>query len=298
MNKVNLLNLKFLGTSETIAAYLIESDDGPILFECGPHSVHEHLKQEIEKIGYDIKDIKHLFLTHIHFDHAGGAWALAKNGTKVYVHPQGYKHLVDPTRLYNSAKRIYQDKMEYLWGRMEGIDPDLLEALDDSVAINIGGVEIEVLHTPGHAVHHIAYKIDDIAIVGDVAGCRIEGGPVVPPCPPPDIDIELWIKSIDRLREHELDQIYLTHFGSISSVESHMQELKTILWDWANFMKPHFEKGTALSEVTPLFARYAKEQLIESGVTSPEILSKYENANPAWMSVAGLIRYWSKKVST
>lgn len=295
MIKIHTLDLNFLNTPETIAAFLIESSEGPILFECGPHSAIEGLKAEVKRVGYDLTDIRHLFLTHIHFDHAGAAWALAKNGTKVYVHPRGYKHLKDPSRLYSSAERIYGDQMEYLWGKMEGIEEEYLEEISDNEVYKIGEIGIKALHTPGHASHHIAFKVDDFAIVGDVGGCKIDGGPVVPPCPPPDINIEDWINSIDRLLSEELQAIYLTHFGVIENIESHMQALKDILWDWANFIKPHFEKQTSLEELTSIFAAYAKTQLESAGVKDASLLGKYEKANPAWMSVAGLMRYWTKK---
>lgn len=293
---IKILDIQFLNTSETIAAFLLESSEGPILFECGPHSAINGLRQELKAHGYVLSDIKHLFLTHIHFDHAGAAWALAKNGTQVYVHPRGYKHLLDPSRLYASAERIYGDQMEYLWGKMEGIDASNLSAIEQLEEIKIGEHEIKSLHTPGHASHHIAWQIGDIAIVGDVAGCKINNGPVVPPCPPPDIDIEAWIKSIDLILSRNLKAMYLTHFGKVDDITAHMEALKSILNDWAYFIKPYFEKQTEIKTLVPIFAKYAADQLRQEGVDEV-LLGKYEKANPAWMSVAGLMRYWAKKSS-
>ena len=292
---IHTLDLRFLKSTETIAAYLIETSAGPILFESGPHSVFPVLESELARFGYKVADIKHLFLTHIHFDHAGAAWALAKNGTQVYVHPRGYKHMHDPSRLYASAERIYGDKMAYLWGAMEGIPEDLLHATEHKEVIKIGDTEIQSLHTPGHAVHHIAWRIGDDLIAGDVAGCTIEQGPVVPPCPPPDINIEDWEASIDLILNSGVKALYLTHFGKVTEIEKHLEELRTILWDWANFIKPHFDKGTDPRELTPIFAAYAEQQLRDAGVAD-DLVAKYDKANPAWMSVAGLMRYWGKRV--
>ncbi len=290
---IKILDLNFLDTSETIGAFLVECEkEGPILFECGPHSSIHQLRSEIEKYGYKLSDIKHLFLTHIHFDHAGAAWELAKNGTKIYVHPKGVKHLIDPTRLYNSAARIYGDKMELLWGKMESISAEMLHSTQHKEIFKFNDFSIQAFHTPGHASHHIAWKIGNLAIVGDVAGCKIDGGPIMPPCPPPDINIEEWLESIELLLSLNLNEIYLTHFGNIQNVEEHMQILKSQLWNWANFIKLHFEKQTNQKELISLFTNFVGQQMVSEGVTNSELLNKYEKANPPWMSVAGLLRYW------
>jgi len=290
---IHILDLQFK-TREAIASFVIPSSEGLILVESGPHSTFTHLEKGLVELGYHIDQVKHLLLTHIHFDHAGAAWALAEKGAKVYVHPRGYKHLLDPTRLYNSAKRIYGDQMEVLWGEMKGINPDLLIQVEDEEELHIGGHRFKAWHTPGHASHHIAWQMDDVVFTGDVAGCKINNGPVVPPCPPPDIDIEAWNESIDRLLKLDLKTLMLTHYGKVEEIEPHFQGLRNMLEDWAQWMKPRFDKGLAPEEITPEFKAYAANQLKDAGL-SPEEVAKYEAANPTWMSVAGLLRYWKKK---
>ena len=113
---VYTLDLKFLGYPQSIAAYLVETSDGPILIETGPHSTYEVLKSEVNRCGYNIDEINHVFLSHIHLDHAGAAWAVASQGAKVYLHPFGRAHLLNPEKLMESAKRIYQEDMDRLWG--------------------------------------------------------------------------------------------------------------------------------------------------------------------------------------
>lgn len=294
---IHTLDLSFLGSKHTIAAYLIKTEAGPILFETGPHSTFSILKQELAKHDVKVSDIKHVFVTHIHFDHAGAAWALAKEGAKIYVHPFGARHLQNPEKLYNSAKRIYQDKMDYLWGKMEDIAPTLIHETQHEEEIRIGELTIKALHTPGHAVHHIAWQLGDDIITGDVAGVQINDGMVVPPCPPPDINIEDWMDSIAILRAAKPNALYLTHFGKITAVSEHLDKLEHILNDWAAWMKPHFEANTDQATITPLFQTYVAEQLKVAGVTTAEELEKYEKANPSWMSVAGLMRYWKKKLT-
>ncbi len=293
---IHTIDQNFRDQSQSIAAFIVESSEGPILFECGPHSTMPTTHEGIEAAGFKVSDIKHVFLTHIHFDHAGAAWWYAKhNGAKVYVHPRGYKHMLNPERLYGSAKRIYGDMMDVLWGRMEAIDETLLVSVEDGQHFQIGNIEIKALHTPGHAVHHIAWQMGDQIIAGDVAGCKIGTGIVVPPCPPPDINIEDWENSIQILRDAQPKSLWLTHYGEVTNIDEHLDRLTWILHDWAGFIKPYFEKGASIEATTPDFLEYVNQQLLDGGVPK-EDLPRYEAANPSFMSVAGLMRYWTKKM--
>lgn len=297
MNKsapIHILDLEFLNEDSAIASFLIESEDGLILIESGPETTFNHLQTAISKKGFDWKNIQHVLLTHIHFDHAGAAWKFTANGAKIYVHPIGLPHLENPERLWNSAKMIYQDDMERLWGRMEPIPSGQLQPADDGDSIQIGEHTFHVHYTPGHAIHHNAYQLGNIVFTGDVAGVTINQGPVVPPCPPPDIDLGLWKKSIQKLRDLKPEMLYLTHFGIVNNPEKHFSELEIILDDWANWIKPYYDAGTSAEEITPKFMEYTKGQLKKEGV-SHEDLQRYEYANPSWMSVAGLLRYWKLK---
>lgn len=291
---VHTLDLQFQ-VPNSIAVYVIETSEGPVLVETGPHSRFAHLESELQKIGFQVSDIKHVLLTHIHFDHAGAAWAFAEQGATIYVHPRGWKHLHDPERLYGSAKRIYGDMMEPLWGIMKGIPEELLISVEDETVIQVGNTSFKAWHTPGHASHHIAWQMGEVVFTGDVGGCRIPNGPVVPPCPPPDINIEAWMNSIRVLRALNPKRLYLTHFGAEDEPTQHLDNLEFILNDWAQWMKPHWETGSDAQDITPKFLAYTNEQLKVAGVTDEIELKKYEAANPPYMSVAGLMRYWQKK---
>src|SRR5690625_2185837 len=126
MTDIQIIDLNFLNLSDAIASFLIPSDDGLILIESGPETTFSTLKNSIEKAGYEVEDVKHVLLTHIHFDHAGAAWKFAEQDAKIYVHPIGLPHLQNPERLWNSAKRIYKEQMDILWGHMDPIYIDLL----------------------------------------------------------------------------------------------------------------------------------------------------------------------------
>ena len=291
---IHILDLKYLGIDHAIAAFLIETNAGPVLVETGPHSTFENLKAGVKTAGFDILDIKHVFLTHIHLDHAGAAWALAQHGAMVYVHPFGEQHMADPTKLYNSAKRIYQDDMDRLWGDLKPIAREQLRAIDHGEKITVGDKTLTAWHTPGHASHHIAWQMDEALFTGDVAGVFIEKVLVQPPCPPPDINLELWEKSIALVRSLDIRKLYLTHFGIVENIDEHLDALRERMWEWANWVKPHWEAGKSPQEVTPAFQEFANAQLKAAGATDAQ-LARFEAANPAWMSVAGLMRYWKKK---
>ena len=295
---IQTLDLQFLGQEQTIGVFLIETSAGPVLVETGPYSTFPTLQKALALQGYTTTDIKHVFLTHIHFDHAGAAWAFAKAGATIYVHPAGAPHLIDPTKLIGSASRIYGDDMERLWSTIEPIDASRIQEVADGESYQVGDLHMKAWYTPGHASHHIAWQADHCIFAGDVAGVRIGGGPVVPPCPPPDIDIALWKKSIATLRSIDhLETLFLTHFGGIKDISEHLDQLEAVLDDWSQWMLKHFNAGTPISEVTPLFQNYAATQLREAGVDEEGVM-QYEHANPAWMSVAGLLRYWKKKLGT
>lgn len=293
MNTIDVIDLHFQ-SEESIASFLIPSSEGLILIESGPESTWKHLEKGITDLGHKVEDIKHVFLTHIHFDHAGAAWKLAEHGATIYVHPIGLPHMANPEKLWNSASQIYGDDMDRLWGKMQPIPENQLKAVDEGDEITIGEHTIKVWYTPGHAIHHNAYQIEDIIFTGDVAGVRIENGPVQPPCPPPDINLELWLQSIDKLKKLNPSALYLTHFAKQDNPIALLEELEIRLHSWANWIKPYFEAKTPITEVTPKFVTFTRKELENVGLNEHEI-KRYEYANPSFMSVTGLYRYWKLK---
>ena len=291
--KIHTLDLGFLGHTDTIAAFLIEAGKDIMLIETGPHSTYPILKKAIEKLGFSITQINHVFLSHIHFDHAGAAWCFAPHAT-IYVHPMGKKHLVDPTKLYNSAKLIYKERMDELWGDMQGIPAEKIHATTHGEKIDVGTIALTAWHTPGHAVHHIAWQLENELFTGDVAGVKIGEGIVVPPCPPPDINIEDWRASLQLIRDLKVKTLHLTHFGKITTPKKHLDALEKRLVRWANWMKLRYDKGLTPEAVTPQYQAFTKKELARYGIVGAKY-DQYEAANPAWMSVAGLMRYWHKK---
>ena len=294
MPKIHTIDLNFQNGNESIATYLIETEQGPVLVDPGPYSTFENLKKGIENLGFNLIDVENILITHIHFDHAGAAWKFTEHGATIFVHPVGLPHLKNPEKLWESAKMIYGDSMDSLWGKMKPIDEEYLVPLGDGQSVEFGDTVFQTIYTPGHAVHHNAYVLDDVIFTGDVAGVKINNGPVAPPCPPPDINIELWKQSINKLRKVNAKGIYPTHYGLHENVEEHFTQLENELDDWANYMKPMYDDKLSPEEITPIFVDYIIKKYKDQGLSADEI-QVYEYANPTWMSVNGLLRYWKLK---
>ncbi|MFN0015331.1 MAG: MBL fold metallo-hydrolase [Saprospiraceae bacterium] len=294
------LDLGFQHLDQTIAAFVLEGPGGLALVETGPYSAYPQLVAALADNGWKPADFRDVFLSHIHFDHAGAAWAFAREGATIHVHPKGLPHLAAPEKLYNSARMIYGDSMDSLWGAMEPIPETCLHAPEHGEVVKAAGLNFTAWYTPGHAVHHIAWEVsapgtEAVIFTGDVAGVCIDPRYTAPPCPPPDIHLEDWQDSIRLLRELPAEVLVLTHFGKITAKHAHLDELESRLLAWAAWMKPYAEKQTPAAEVVQAFESYVRADLVAAGV-SPENLARYEVANPAFMSVAGLLRYWKKKL--
>jgi len=294
---IHVLDLGFLHLENAIAVFVVEGPQGLALIETGPASTLPRLEALLQQNGWQMADFQHVFLSHIHFDHAGAAWAFAEKGARIYVHPRGLPHMAAPEKLYNSARMIYGGQMDTLWGEMRPIPETQLTAPEHGSVTEACGLHFRAWYTPGHAVHHIAWEVSDgaetVLFTGDVAGVKIGSGPVMPPCPPPDIQVEDWQASIQMMRELPVETLFLTHFGKITDKQTHLDELETRLLSWANWMLPYAQQQADPAAIVPDFQAFVQAQLLDAGVASAD-LQRYEAANPAFMSVAGLMRYWSK----
>lgn len=290
---VRVLDLQFQGANRVIAGFLLETREGPILIETGPESTYPRLVAALEEAGFAPEEVRHVFVTHIHLDHAGAAWRFAELGARVYVHPKGAPHLMDPSKLLASAERIYGDQLKPLWGELRGIPQDRLRALQDGEVVEVGGVKVQALETLGHAGHHHAYLVEGVVFAGDIAGVRIAPGPVLPPTPPPDIHLESWYASLDRLLALRPEALYLTHFGTYSDVEAHLLALREVLEAWAGWVLHRLKEGLSQEEMTRRFEAYWREGLARAGVDEAG-MRLYELADPPFMNLQGLVRYWQK----
>ncbi len=296
-----LIDLDFQGEPGVIAAYLVEDAGEYALVEVGPTSTLEVLLDGIRAAGIDPRAISKALVTHIHLDHAGAAGSLVQRfpQLQIYVHEVGATHLADPSRLLASAQRIYGDRMDTLWGDVLAVPPANIVAVSDEERIRIGGTTLTALYTPGHASHHVAYLTEDRREVftGDVAAIRLQGFDYVRPAtPPPDIDLELWTASLDRLRALEVDALHLTHFGSFSDVSRHLTAAHDQLYAWADFIQKRAAQGWQPEEMKRALRERADTE-VKAVHRDEEAVRRYELAAPSGMSVDGYLRYFRKRQS-
>src|SRR5947209_708490 len=223
---MRLIDCRHLGRERVIGCWQV----GDVLIDPGPASCLDTL---LEALGEERP--RALLLTHIHLDHAGASGSLVRRwpDLEVYVHEIGAYHMSDPARLIESATRLYGSDMERLWGEFIAVPEDRLRVLNGGERLSIGGRDFAVAYTPGHASHHVSYLHEGTAFVGDVGGVRIvPQGPVIPPTPPPDIDLEAWHRSIERVLEWQPERLAMTHFGSTEDVAVHREKVSAGLDEW------------------------------------------------------------------
>ncbi|MGI8956145.1 MAG: MBL fold metallo-hydrolase [Chthoniobacterales bacterium] len=291
---IHVLDTRHVGRPGIIAATALETNDGIALFDTGADATFKNIASAMCAAGFAPNDVRHVFLSHIHLDHAGAAWHFAELGATIHVHPRGARHLVDPSRLMESATRIFGDEMQHLWGEMQPIAQDKVKATEDGEVIRAGEFEVRPLATPGHASHHNVYQWDDYLFGGDVAGVQLDDGPPVPPFVPPELHVESWLESIDRMRALPVTQLYLPHFGQVrGDLPKHFDALEERVRRWANWFRDELRQGRAESELIADFAGYEARDILASGAAEDR-LADYEKADPSFMAVTASIRYWQK----
>ncbi len=299
--RVETLDLEFLGSKEVIASYLVRATpeavavgDGHVIVDCGPGSTLPKLISGLGALGVQPTDIKHLLLTHVHLDHAGAAGALAREfGWKVYVHRQGATHLERPERLLESAARIYGPMMDALWGAFEPVSSDKLVALDGNEMLAIAGRMFRPLYTPGHAIHHLTYGLEDCLFTGDVGGVRIPGSGIVnAPTPPPDIDLVAWRESLRVLRAQNAKRLFVTHFGGYDDVQDHLDGLERSIDQLEVLSLEVLRAGGGRTELIAAIKAINDEIARDAGSV---IAKRYELSTPFEMAASGLERYWKRR---
>lgn len=297
-----LLDLGFQETPGVVGAYLIRGPHGHTLVETGPGSTLPALERAVNAAGAHLEDVRQLVVTHIHLDHAGGCGTLLKRlpDARLFVHPLGARHMIDPSKLLSSAARIYGEAMERLWGRFDAVPEDRVVMLQDGDEIDCGYRTLRALHTPGHAVHHIAFVDEDArtAFTGDVAGVRLGHGSYVrPPTPPPDVDVEGWHQSADRLRAYNLRALDLTHFGRRHDVSTHLDSLSYNLDAWVGWSASRLASGADHASIASELRAKRARDVAACGGTSKDAAA-YELVTASRMSVDGLARYLARKQQT
>jgi glyoxylase-like metal-dependent hydrolase (beta-lactamase superfamily II) len=273
---MRLIDVRHLGRERVIGCWQL----GDVLIDPGPTS---SLEQLLASLGGQRP--RALLLTHIHLDHAGGSGSLVERWPEleVYVHERGAPHLIDPSRLLDSARRLYGERMDSWWGEMVPVPERNIRVLQ-------GGERVlddayEVAYTPGHASHHVSYLHGGTAFVGDTGGVRItERSPTIPPTPPPDVDLEAWRESISKIRAWRPERLAITHFGAYEDVDGQLDSLERGLDELAQRVRDQ-DRDAFIAGLADELARGAE----------PDAIDAYTQAAPLDQLYAGLERYWRKR---
>jgi len=302
---VSYLDLHFGERRRIIASAVLQGSEGVAIVDPGPSSTLPTLRATLAKSGIAMTDVTALLLTHIHLDHAGAAGTLVAEQPRlrVYVHERGAPHLENPEKLVASATRLYGDAMDRLWGPVRPVPKSAITAVtgERHERITAGGRPYEVAYTPGHASHHVSYFNADtgIAFVGDTAGVKLQpDGYALPPTPPPDIDLEAWRDSLARIAAWRADTLLLTHFGPVTSPDTHLEEFLDHLERIADLVKTSLDQSVVDGDDTAREAWFKDRVMRElrTRVTEAEARN-YEAAGRFDLNWRGLARYWRKRAT-
>lgn len=300
MTKPLLIDTEMHGQPGITGVFVVKGSEQTALVETGPKSVVANVLTGLEANGID--DLDWILVTHIHLDHAGAAGTLARRfpQAKIGVHEVGAPHLVEPSKLWSSASRIYGEAMEQLWGGIDPIDEDRIHVVPDGEAISLGGVELTAVETPGHAYHHHAFlSSEGDLFAGDALGVRLpDVGFIRPATPPPEFHLEKAIASIERIRDLGPTTLWPTHFGphtegtNPKSVDDFCAESTETFNRWADWVREARKETSDVAEAAGL----VKSQAIAAieGRVPEEARARMENTTSYWMNTWGYMRYFDK----
>jgi glyoxylase-like metal-dependent hydrolase (beta-lactamase superfamily II) len=294
VSTVFTIDLSFQNRTGIIAAYLVPYSGGAVLVDCGPGSTIESLQAALRDHEFEAKDITHVLLTHIHLDHAGAAGFFASQGAQVFVHPVGRPHLIDPEKLIASARRIYAEQMDVLWGRFWSVSESNLIETKDGADISIGELRFTALHTPGHAEHHVSYLLEDVCFTGDVVGIRFPGPSFVYlPIVPPETHFGRWRDSLVRLQQARFKRVAPTHFGLFEPADVHLSLAVQMLDELEAWLERTMSASPPVGVLKAKYAEWLHARGRALGLDEAAIAA-YKAASTIQMAADGLFRYWHK----
>lgn len=295
--KVHTIDLRFQSTPGIVAAFLVEGPRGLVLVETGPGSTLPALLDGIAALGFSPDQVGSVLVTHVHLDHAGAAGWWARQGALIHAHPRAVPHLVDPARLLESARMVYGEKMDPLWGEMLPVPEDRVRALEDGEQAELGGLVFTAWDTPGHARHHHCYAAEDAVFTGDAAGARLPGCDYLSvTSAPPQFDPEAWDRTLDRLLAAAPRRLFLTHFGEARDPEDHLARYRAEVQHAARMTRELLDQDMDADSLRVAYQAFQMERAFQAKLP-PQRWQDYQLANPAGMCADGIRLYWEKKTA-
>lgn len=296
-----MIDTRMAGEPELNAVYLLGGDE-PCLVEAGPGADLGRVLEALQGLGIAERDLAHVVVTHIHLDHAGACGALAQvfPAASVWVHERGAPHLADPARLVASTARTYgPDRMHDFFGETLAVDPGRLRAVHDGDTIALGGRSLSVLHTPGHASHHIALHDSRSGAIftGESIGSHLPWGPAYRPAlPPPEVDVERALASVDRIQARRPSFLLTSHFGPAPDVAEACDAATRQIRSWSRTVRRRLEQepDADVAAIARDLGDLAAAEFLQATGRGID-LARYDAMGSIAMNAAGLARYWRKR---
>jgi glyoxylase-like metal-dependent hydrolase (beta-lactamase superfamily II) len=292
------IDTRMAGRSKVTSAYLVAAHE-PALIETGPTTSSEAVLAGLDRLGIGAGDLAHIVVTHIHLDHAGGVGTLARRfpAATLWVHERGAPHLADPTKLVSSATKVYGEKrLQELFGAVEPAPKERVRSVSEGDVIPLGDRHLDVMYTPGHASHHVSLVDSRTGAVftGDALGIHLPDVRVLRPAtPPPDIDVEAGVESIDRIRRRAETFLMFSHFGPVQEVEELCSIAASRLREWASIVRSSMDETDDIDRITQLLTDRTAHEFDQAPDGAD--LERYEVLSGMKMNASGLVRYWKNR---
>lgn len=291
---IDTIDLHFHDTPGIIAAFVVRLGADVVLIETGPGSCLPRLVSGLRQLGIEPGDIRNVFVTHIHLDHAGAAGWWAQQGATVHVHARGAPHLIDPAKLIDSASRIYGDRMHTLWGDILPAPVRNVQVMEDGEVVEVGGLRVIAWRTPGHARHHLAFQIGDVVFAGDVAGVRLQGCHYLSvAAAPPQFDPVAYVASVERLMS-VCGRLVLTHYGEMADPQAHLHAYRERITEVHEKVRRWHAEGLPADVIARRYTESEHAIASAAGVSEAD-WERYERVNGTAMCADGIRLFCEKE---
>lgn len=292
-----VIDTHHMGRPNVVATYALLGDE-PGLVDPGPASTLPAVEAGLARHGIALADLRYVVLTHIHLDHAGATGLILERnpGVRVLVHERGAPHLVDPSRLVSSAGQLWGDRVEQLWGRTAPVPPAAITTFVGGERAQVGPHALRAYDAPGHAKHHLVWHDEGAghAFVGDNCGVRLPGVAFTRPAtPPPDVDLDAWLRTLDQIEALSPSRLMLTHFGHFDDPGFHLADFRERLLRWAELVRAGLGSGRSEAEQIADLDELGRREAASLGAPQQAALS--QQSGDLSLSWRGLARYWQKR---